>query len=432
MLTKIELIKNQFLKLWEKGAFHIFIGSFLSKFVAFFASIFLVRVLSKKSYGVLGYIENIYGYAYIFAGLGLAYSVLRYIVLADHKEEKFTYYKYALNKSSLLNFILIFIVGSISFLYPHPVEFKSAKWLLIIMLLALPFQYMIDINNFTYRAMFSNKRYAITTFITTTVLIASRYLGAVLYELNGVIASKVIINLLFGILLTILTYKLYFSKVTINEISLFKKKEINKYSFQYMVTNGVWAIFMLNDVFLLGRLGGDATLIADYKVAYVLPGNLSIFVAAIGIFVAPYFVRHESDYKWVKKNYFKVLGISSSIIAFLVVLLIIFAEPVITLLYGSQYVNVVPIMRLLLIAAFANCGLRFTTANLLAAMGQIKYNMIVSFTGVILQIIINIILIPYYGVIGVAYTSIFVYFMMALILFIVFAKKYSLFSKISS
>ena len=85
-----ELIKI----LYEKGVVHIFIGSFITKLVAFFGSIFLVRILSKWDYGVLGYIENIYGYIFIFAGMGLSNAILRYVVLGNDREEKYSYYFY--------------------------------------------------------------------------------------------------------------------------------------------------------------------------------------------------------------------------------------------------------------------------------------------------------------------------------------------------
>ena len=61
--------------------------------------------------------------------------------------------------------------------------------------------------------------------------------------------------------------------------------------------------FMLNDTFLLGRFLNNPVLIADYKVAYALPGSVALISNAIGIFVAPYFVKNESDKEWVKINF---------------------------------------------------------------------------------------------------------------------------------
>jgi len=420
-------VKCQLALLWSKGAFYIFMGSFLTKFVAFFGSIFLVRVLSKDSYGVLSYIENIYGYVYIFAGMGLMNALLRYVVLGKTPEEKHGYYRYALKKGTLFNIILVSVVAVSGMFYPHPEKFESAQWLLVIMLMALPFQHLIDDNVYTYRAMFENIRYAVTALVTSSFLIISRYVGARYWDLGGVVFAIIAANILFGISLCLIVYKLYFKGIRPTSLSKAEKKIVDKYSLQYMITNGLWAIFMLNDVFLMGRLCGDPAILADYKVAYVLPGNLAIISTAIGIFVGPYFIRHEADYRWVRKSYLKTFLISAVLIGLAVLVLFIFAKPIITLLYGAQYENTVPIMRLLLVAAFANCALRFTTAHILASMGQIKYNMIISFIGILLQIGINIAIIPIYGAYGAACTSIAVYTFMAVMLFIIFAKKYKLF-----
>lgn len=415
--------KKKIVTLWKKGAFHIFIGNFLTKFVVFFGSIFLVRVLSKSSYGLLGLIENIYGYVYLFAGIGLTNAILRFGVLAKNPKEEFGYYKYILIKGSIFNIFLIISVGLFFLLFPLPEGIVSARWLFIILLLTLPFQFLKDANLMTFRINFSNKRFAITTFIISVTLIYCKFFAASFWNLNGVIIANVVVNALFGILLSILTYEKYYKGYQSVSLSKDSKKSIDKYSIQYMITNAVWAIFMLNDIFLLGLFLKNPTIIADYKVAYVFPGNLSIITSAIGIFVAPYFIKHELDFKWISKNYRKVLGITALIIGGATVLLIIIAKPLIILLYGSQYENTVLIMRLLLIAAFIN-GLRYTTANLLAALGQIKSNMIISILGVILQVAINIFMIPNFGAEGVAITSIIVYTVMALVLFKVFANKY--------
>ena len=65
---------------WEKGLFHILSGSFLTKIVGFFGSIFIVRVLSKQEYGILGYLENMYSYVFIIAGMGLSNAILRFVI----------------------------------------------------------------------------------------------------------------------------------------------------------------------------------------------------------------------------------------------------------------------------------------------------------------------------------------------------------------
>ena len=93
-------------------------------------------------------------------------------------------------------------------------------------------------------------------------------------------------------------------------------------------------------------------------------------------------------------------------------------------MYGEQYLNIVGLMRLLLLAAFLNSGLRYTTANILAAMGEVRYNMIISGVGIFVQIILDFILIPRLGVIAVAISNCIVFFAMSIFLMVIFIHKF--------
>ena len=103
-------VKNIIRKTYESGAFHITFGTFATKFVAFFGSIVVVRLLSKTDYGVMSYVENIYSYAFILAGFGLSNAILRYLVKADTIEQKYSYYKYIINQSIVRDCILALII----------------------------------------------------------------------------------------------------------------------------------------------------------------------------------------------------------------------------------------------------------------------------------------------------------------------------------
>lgn len=76
-----EKLKDRFLRLYKAGMIHIFSGTFLLKVVSFFGTTFLVHILSKEEFGILGYMENIYGYAFILAGMGLSNAILRMLCL---------------------------------------------------------------------------------------------------------------------------------------------------------------------------------------------------------------------------------------------------------------------------------------------------------------------------------------------------------------
>ena len=82
------------------------------------------------------------------------------------------------------------------------------------------------------------------------------------------------------------------------------------------------------------------------------------------------------------------------------------------------------IMGVLLIGAFINSGFRYVTANILSAMGKIRSNLVISSIGIILQVAFDILLIPRFGAIGVAYSNCVVFTIMSIALFGVFYKIY--------
>lgn len=409
--------------LWKKGLVHILAGSFLSKVVSFFGSIFIVRVLTKREYGVLSYIENLYGYFFILAGMGLSNSILRYVVLGESRQEKYSYYAYAYKNGFKWNLFLIIIADLVCYFYPHPASYENYVWLIFIMITMLPFQYIVDNVLCNERAMFANQRYATLALIFSASIIVSKIVFGFVKGIEGVVFSQLFVYFFLSLIYLYNEKKKYYRFCYNEKLSVQKKHEINVYSFQYMITNGLWAFFMLNDTFLLGKFC-TPEIVAEYKVAYTIPGSVTLISSAIGIFVAPYFVKHQEDGGWIKDNYLKVFSLTAILVGILCLTIGIAARPIIWLLYGDKYSNIVSVMRILLIAAFCNCGLRYTTANILAAMGHIKYNMYISFIGMLCQIFLNLYAIPNYGMIGVAVTSCLSYGMMAIVLFAVFVKKY--------
>lgn len=412
--------------LLEKGIAHVIVGTFIVKFTTFFSSIFLIKILNKSDYGLLNYVENIYNYFYLFAGYGLSNAVLRFCVLPEKVEEKKASLDYILQKGTLFNVGLCVIACIISLFYPHPSNYNFDFSLLFALIISIPFKFCWDSMINVDRAMFNSKRYAYFSIITSFILIGARLLGAAFYGIFGVILGVLFARIFNGIILLWSGKKRYFCKVRNAVIGSIIKKNINSYSIQYMITNGIWSLFTLNDTFFLSQILNNPDILAEYRVAAVFPTNLSILSMALGIFIAPYFTQNEQNEKfsWVRKNWLLSLGTSMLLTGICALLLGFFAENIVILFYGEQYISIVPVMRILLFAHFINGGFRYTTANILAAMGEIKYNMLVSFGGIILQIILDYFFVIYKGMIGVAWANVVVYFFMAIILNGLFIYKY--------
>lgn len=411
-------------RLSHTGALHITLGTFLTKFVAFFGSIVVVRLLTKSDYGIMGYVDNIVGYASLFAGLGLFYALLRYVIIADDLEKKYACFDYVIKKGALRNAIIYLTVIALNFSVPYPENFSEARFWVPIAALLIP---LTDFGNallHTVRAFFENKLYAYASLLVSVALILGRLIGAWGWGIGGVFGLRVAITFLFSVGGYIWIKNKFFPNTQKAPLSGQEIREMNLYALQYMITNGFWALFMMNDTFLIGLLLNDPMALADYKVAYFFPGNLSLFSTAIGMFVGPHFTKNEKNILWVRQRAKKVFLITVIIIGSAALGLLFLAVPLIKFVYGEQYLSTVGIMRWLLLASFLNSGVRYTFANILAAMGIIKYNMILSALGIVFQLILDVLLIPRFGVTGAAVTNCVVYLFMSITICGIFYKLY--------
>lgn len=423
------LMKEKLKLLFEKGAFHIFIGNFIMKFIGLFGSIFIVRLLTKNEYGMLGYVENFYSYGYILAGLGLNMAALRYGIIIKEPEKKKGLYLWVIKMQLAIDICLASVIAIFSCLYPHPTLYAKAAHLLVILVIAIPFTDIANTNLSFERSQLANKRYMYLSITAALISIIMRVFGAAIQGITGTILFRVLAEILSCTLLLLIVYKKYFKGIQCEKIEKTQKKEILIFSVNNMLANGIWALFMLTDVFLIGRLLNNPDILADYKVAYVIPSNLAIITSAITVFVTPYFVSHEKDHAWVKNSYFKVLFGNVLLLGLLSAVLFIFAPYFINILYGKEYLNVVPVMRILLIAYLINSGIKTMTAGLLAAMGYAKENLCISIVAFFIQVIMATYVLPRFGIIGLAFNNVFVYLLMSVLSVMIFGKKFEIFKR---
>ena len=421
----ISKLTSSIKSLSKEGAHYILVGNFATKFVAFFGSIFIARLVSKTELGILSYIENLYSYAYICAGLGLANAVLRFVVLSKDKEKKLAYVEYITKKSIFIDIAIVAIMLAINIFYPHKPEFAIARVLLPVYLISLPFQDRINQSQMNERASFANRRFAFISVLSSAAIVVARIIGAGIGNVTAIVYCIVITNVLFGVILPVATRKKHYTGIKAGTLTAAEKKEASTYSFQYMITNGLWNFFMLMDIYLLGRLLADPAVVADYKIAYAFPANMAIISSAIGIFISPYFVKHETESEWIRDRYIKTFLVSLAAFVSMGVVMFLIARPLI-LLYGEKYLNVVPLMRVLILGSIVENVYRYPIANILASIGKVKYNMIIAAIGFTIKIILNIVFLPKIGVFAIAYNSIIVQLLMGTALFIVFNREYGI------
>ena len=90
------------------------------------------------------------------------------------------------------------------------------------------------------------------------------------------------------------------------------------------------------------------------------------------------------------------------------IILILFSRVAIQVLWGSQYLDGVPVFRVLALSFFFLGTFRSTSTNILQALGKIKFNLYVSVIAGVANIVLDYFFINHYGIMGAAIATLLV------------------------
>ena len=400
-------IRSKIKKLYETGFFHIFSSNVINKILLFCNGIFIVRVLSKESFGVYSYSQNLLSIFLLFSGLGINNGLLQF-ASKSNEEEKNEIFKFTFRLGIIINIILTGIV--ILYCIFCNFKIKEGKEILLYMSGFPFFTIIIDSFLIYWRAELKNKEMSVLSTINTLSTVIFMVIGGYLYELKGVILGKYIGFIL--VMLVILKYnslkkiKQYLKKSKIN-FSL--KKEIIKYSLSSQITGSIVSFIHTLDILSIGLLIGDKNILAAYKTANTIPFGLEFIPAAIMIYIYPYFARNNNNIQWIKENYIKVLKILIGINFIIVTTNLCFGKMIIINIFGKEYLDSIKIFNILCIGYFFTGSFRVLGANILFALQKPKYNIYSSVIASISNIFLNIFLIKKYGSIGAAYATLMIF-----------------------
>lgn len=416
----VDILKNNFQKLYKTGFFHIFSANVINKILLFCNGIFIVKVLSKESFGIYSYSQNLLSLFLLFSGLGINNGLLQFASRSS-KEEREDIFRFTLRLGVIINIILTGIVV----LYCQFGNFKIEEGRkILVYMIGFPIFTIIDSFLIYWRAELKNKEMSILSTINTFSTVIFMIVGGYLYDLQGVILGKYIGFIVVVIVIikytTLEKIKSYFLKT---ELTFKLKKEIIKYSLAAQVNNSIISFIHMIDIFSIGLLIGDKYILASYKAANVIPFGLEFIPHSIMIYIYPYFVRNNKNKSWISRNYKKIMYILFGMNLFIVGFILIFGKLIILKVFGQEYIDSIKIFKVLCIGYFFTGTFRVLGANILFALGKPKFNIYSSVIACVSNIILNYFLIQKYGSIGAAYATVIVFIIWSLLVNIFIYKE---------
>lgn len=236
-----------------------------------------------------------------------------------------------------------------------------------------------------------------------------------------------LISFLLGHVITfifILWVFLFKYKVTINKHSLLDPSYIKKsisYGLKSYLSNLVTFLNYRQSLFFIGYFISPLA-VGLYSVSINVAEKLSVFTQSISTVLLPKIASLRTD---AERNELTSI-VSRFTLTFMLILIIpifFLSDFIVRVLFGLEYIQSSLFLKILL-PGIAFLAVEKILSNDIAARGKPEVNMYVSIFNVVFSVILNLILIPIYGVLGAAVTTSFIYS-------VSFCIKSYLFSKIT-
>ncbi len=391
-------------KLIKTGFLYVFGSSVINKIIHFLSSIVLVRILSKTEYGVFAYAWNIYSLLVLFEGMGMAPAVLQLSSENTNDRAKIKgVFDYGVKFGSIANLILMVIMILIGLFVPFKIEGSGILLILLAALPALQF-FCASITN-VVRSIKLNKSFGKLTTVSTILTFCMCVIGAYTFREKGLVLGYYVSTSISLILCVNVFKKNFKSKTPLDNTD---KKPMRSIAFITMCNSALSQLLYLADVFVLGIVIPQETIIASYKVATVIPTALSFIPSIMVTYLYPYLAEHRNDAQWCLKTcktVFLGMGVLNAIIS---TTLVIFGELVIKIFFGAQYLDALPIFRLLSVNYFFSGTFRTLAGLLLVTQRKLKFNLFVAILTGSVNVIADVFFIQWWGSMGAAFATVLV------------------------
>lgn len=394
--------------LGKEGLFHIFGFSVFAKIGGLISSVVVIRDLPKVAYGSFVDANNLFSYFAAFVGLGMHNAVMQYCSEKNTEEHRSAIYGYSFKTGMLGNFLL-----SAGILILAALRYRSGNTTTgtyLAMMCLLPFVSYVDhYFQIIFRVKLNNAAFSRTNMLNVLAHVTGNIVLTLLWGVPGLIVSLYLSHLIAALYsFRLLKKEGLFRDIAATPVRLQRqqKREYLSYALTYALTTFASAVLVLLDVTCLGLVLGEAEILADYKVAATIPAACAFIPASLTVFFYPKLVRAFSESKQTGKRLLKQLSaVYLGVNGVICIGLEIFAPLIIWLVFGEKYSNTLPIFRILSINYLLS-SLRNLTSHTFAVLKKVKANLAFSIISGLLNIGLNLLLIPRLGSPGAAYATV--------------------------
>ena len=420
---------NQNLKLIAKSSLIVFIGIFIAKVLNYAYRIIIARIMGPETFGLFVISITVIGLITSLLSIGFPEGLVRYIAVLRGKKQH-NKIRNLFRFSIALTFFAGVIGGISLFILSRPIAVEifhnsSLTNFLIAFAIAVPIILIYNIFSALLRAFEEISWYS---FIENILQNFMKLASLIFLIFLGLKINAVIFSYLIGISITLFVSYL----VLINKIPhLFKKENIKtkekskvlkgfiQYSLPLMFFGIVSSFLVLIDSFVIGYFK-DASQVGFQNAAI----SIALLLLTTPLLFSKLFLPLITK-EYGRKNFKLIEELSRQVQKWIFIinlpallLMLLFPGAIINILFGSTYLVAENALRFMALGLFILSIGNSVAENLIYMMGKSKlvlYNII--FVSIV-HLVLNIILVPKYGINGSAFSTMIVCMLLSLMTFI--------------
>lgn len=388
----------------ERGFFNLLSANIFIQILAFGSQLFVAGILSPEDIGRIKILQIFLSIFAIIGGFGLNNSILK---ICSENIDK--------NKSNLffISGILFTIIFS-SIIYSIVVLFNSFGWIssdstirsiFPLAILPLIFSNIFFVFIAYFQAIRDIKLIANLTSINKLLSILLIIIFTYYWGLKGYyIAYNLAAILIVIVFVPIGKKQINYKRISWNNIkSTFKTHKT--YSLPSMVAVILGEFTAYIDILIINYFIKDMTLVGFYSFALTLTVIIRLLPSTVQQISEPYFSQLSTDKYYFTKAYKKYSKILIYIIIIICIFLLIIVPFFVHIFINGKYINSIPFFIPLSIGWSIRQYNQIQTAALFG-IGKINYIAYSQIISLVINIIILLLMIHFFGILGAAYSSI--------------------------
>jgi O-antigen/teichoic acid export membrane protein len=402
--------KNSSLHKVAKGSIIVYIGSLLSALLIFFGRLIIIRYWSQSDYGVFSLALVIMTIISFIATLGMKEGAIRSIAYTRGKKD-YERIPELISSSVVLSIIASILLGVFVYLLSGFIAidiFNDSALIdpLKVFAIGIPFLTLIDILVSLFRGFNQVKPTVYFHYILINLLFPIFLFIVIIFDKSVIniyysyIASSIVVSI--SLLIYVYKYTTPSKVFSVKSALGPTARKLVSFSLPLLGSSMLFMLVIWTDTLLLGVFRSSSE-VGLYNAATPLAQFLSFPLISIGLIYMPVlselYARGKMDE--IRRNYsILTKWLSLTIFPFFLILFL-FADTIVTFLFGQEYLFSANALRILSLGYMIH-NLAGQNTSTLIGIGENQFIMYSSLVVATVNIVLNIILIPLMGIEGAA------------------------------